>query len=424
VPDLCRYTAAQGPWYDRPVLQISPTAVADALLYAVVRTHAEAIHVTPARNGLHSVTLEFPRGLVTCLDLKSALADAVVARLALIGNIDFTSRDERFSSFGIDLDGKRHPFTISVRASQGHLEAYLRRAMPVLDQQSQRFGPHTTPQSIGDYRILEELGRGALGIVYKAEHRLLKKPAAIKLWSLPNTQTSKANAALLREARAAAATRHQGVVDVYDILRLPDGRIAMVMELLEGETLSSRIARQGALDPTEAVQIARMIADVLEATHSAGIVHRDLKPENVFLLPDKRIKVLDFGAALSSARPDEKAGTLGTPWYMAPEQAYGNPPDRRSDLYSLGCVLYEMLTGQCPYDAADPRTVIAKHIEEPVPTPASPLGPLPEALERTVVRTLAKMPEQRHQDARELGRELDAILAAMSRPGWRRWLAL
>lgn len=406
------------------MLQLSPTAVADALLYAVIRTHAEAIQVAPARGGAHVVTLEFPRGLVNCLELKAGLGDAVVARLALLAQLDFTARDERFANFSIELEGKRHPVTLSIRSGKGHLEAYLRRAMPTVASDTQRYGTHSTPQSIGDYKILEELGRGALGVVYRAEHRLLKKVAAIKLWSLPNTQTSKANAALLREARAAAATRHPGVVDVYDILRLPDGRIAMVMELLDGETLSSRISRVGALEPNDAVQIARAIADVLDATHSAGIVHRDLKPENVFLLPDGRVKVLDFGAALSSARPDEKAGTLGTPWYMAPEQAYGNPPDRRSDLYSLGCVLFEMLTGQCPYDATDPRAVIAKHIEEPVPTPESPLGPLPEALERTVMRALAKYPEQRHQDAREFARELDAVLAAMARPGWRRWLAL
>ncbi|MDB4972391.1 MAG: Serine/threonine protein kinase PrkC, regulator of stationary phase [Myxococcaceae bacterium] len=406
------------------MLQLSPTAVTDALLFAVVRTHAEAIHLAPAKGGVHVVTLEFPRGLVNCLELKSGVADAVVARLALLGSLDFTARDERFASFSIELEGKRHPVTLSVRSGQGHLEAYLRRAMPTVVSDTQRYGAQSTPTSIGDYKILEELGRGALGVVYRAEHRLLKKVAAIKLWSLPNTQTSKANAALLREARAAAATRHPGVVDVYDILRMPDGRIAMVMELLDGETLSARIARTGALDASDAVQIARSIADVLDATHSAGIVHRDLKPENVFLLPDGRIKVLDFGAALSSARPDEKAGTLGTPWYMAPEQAYGNPPDRRSDLYSLGCVLYEMLTGNCPYDATDPRAVIAKHIEEPVPTPESPLGPLPDALERTVIRSLAKYPEQRHQDAREFARELDAVLAAMARPGWRKWLAL
>ena len=352
------------------------------------------------------------------------LADAVVARLALLGALDFTARDERFANFNLELAGKLHPVTLSVRSGQGHLEAYMRRAMPAVTSKTRCQGSQSTPDVIGDYRILEELGRGALGVVYRAEHSLLKKPAAIKLWSLPNTQTSIANAALLREARAAAATRHAGIVDVYDILRLPDGRIAMVMELLDGETLSARIAQVGALEPGDAARIARAIADVLDATHSAGIVHRDLKPENVFLLPDGRVKVLDFGAALSSARPDEKAGTLGTPWYMAPEQAYGNPPDRRSDLYSLGCVLFEMLTGQCPYDASDPRMVLAQHIEDPVPTPESPIGPLPEALERTVMRALAKYPEQRHQTARELAGELDAVIEAMARPGWRRWLAL
>ena len=405
------------------MLQLSPSAIADALLFAVFRTHAEALQIAPSRGGAHVVTLDYPRGLVTCLELKSAQADAVVARLALIGGIDFTARDERFANFQIELDGKRHPVTLSIRAGQGHLEAYLRRAMPQAASEPRRYGVQT-PTEIGDYKILDELGRGALGVVYRAEHRLLKKAAAIKLWSLPNTQTAKANAALLREARAAAATRHPGVVDVYDILRMPDGRIAMVMELLEGETLSSRIARIGALEASDCVQIARAIADVLAATHGAGIVHRDLKPENVFLLPDGRVKVLDFGAALSAARPDEKAGTLGTPWYMAPEQAMGNPPDRRSDLYSLGCVLFEMLTGRCPYDAPDPRAVIAKHIEEPIPTLESPLGPLPEALERLVVRAMAKYPEQRPQDARELASELDAIMTVLSRPGWRRWLAL
>ncbi|MET0341669.1 MAG: serine/threonine-protein kinase [Polyangiales bacterium] len=405
--------------------QLSPTAVADALLYAVIRTDADAIHLTPSKGGNHAVTLEVPRGLVTCLELKSAVADAVVARLALISQLDFTASDERFATFSTMVAGAQFAFTLSVRAGHGHLEAYLRRAMPAVpanDVSGKSTG--ATPDAIGDYEILEELGRGALGVVYRAEHRLLKKAAAIKLWSLPNTQTSKANAALLREARAAAATRHPGVVDVYDILRLPDGRIAMVMELLEGETLSERIGRVNALDVTEAVQIARQIADVLDATHGAGIIHRDLKPDNVFLLPDGRLKVLDFGAALSAARPEEKAGTLGTPWYMAPEQAYGNPPDRRADLYSLGCVLFEMLSGRCPYDASDPRAVIAKHIEEPVPTPTSPDGPLPEALEKTVMRMMAKYPEQRQQDARELVRELDTVLSAMARPGWRRWLAI
>ena len=404
--------------------RLTPTAVSDALLYTLARTDAEALHITPTRGETHVVVLDFARGSVVCLELEASVADAVVARLALIAGLDFTARDERFGSFQTRCQGTLHSLSLSVRAGDGHLAAYVRRLVPQATIAVRSSAMTKTPETIGDYRILEELGRGALGVVLRAEHRLLKKPAAIKLWSLPNTQTAKANAALLREARAASATRHPGVVDVYDILRMPDGRIAMVMELLDGETLAARIARGGALDPGESVRVARRITEVLEATHAAGIVHRDLKPENVFLLPDNRVKVLDFGAALSDSRPNEKAGTLGTPWYMAPEQAMGNPPDRRSDIYSLGCVLFEMLTGNCPYDATDGRVVMAKHLEDPVPTPECPSGPLPEALERTVMRALAKQPDQRHQTAAEFGRELGQAEATMARPGWRKWLAL
>jgi len=396
----------------------------DALLYAMVRTEAEALQLAPARGNTHTVVLDFARGSVVCMDLESTVADAVVARFALLAGLDFTARDERFGQFRARVLNTAQRFQVSVRPGEGHLSLYVRRVQPETVIEVRSTPSTRTPDTVGDYRILEELGRGALGVVLRAEHKLLKKPAAIKLWSLPNTQTSKANAALLREARAASATRHPGVVDVYDILRLPDGRIAMVMEMIDGETLANRIARVGALDPNEAVRIARSVTDVLDATHAAGIVHRDLKPENIFLLPDGRIKVVDFGAALSDTRPNEKAGTLGTPWYMAPEQALGNPPDRRSDIYSLGCVLFEMVTGRCPFDAADGRVVMAKHIEDPIPVPESPSGPIPEALERTITRSLAKQPDQRQQNAVELGRELDAIAAAMSRPGWRKWLAL
>jgi serine/threonine protein kinase len=406
------------------VSRLTPTAVSDALLLALVKTDAEALQLAPSRGETHVGVLEFARGSVVCLELDSAVADAVIARLALMASLDFTARDERFGSFQVRSEGSVHHLSLSVRPGDGHLGAYVRRVVAQTAFAVRSTASAKTPESIGDYRILEELGRGALGVVLRAEHKLLKKPAAIKLWSLPNTQTAKANAALLREARAASATRHPGVVDVYDILRLPDGRIAMVMELLEGESLGAKIARVGAFDPAEAVRIARAIAEVLEATHAAGIIHRDLKPENVFLLPDGRTKVLDFGAALSDSKPNEKAGTLGTPWYMAPEQAMGNPPDRRSDVYSLGCVLFEMLTGNCPFDATDGRVVMAKHIEDPVPTPESPGGPLPEALERAVMRSLAKHPDQRQQSAAELARELAQAGVTMTRPGWRKWLAL
>jgi serine/threonine protein kinase len=396
----------------------------DALLYAIVRTDAEAIQLAPARGTTHTLVLDYPRGSVVCMDLESTIADAVVARFAMLAGVDFTARDERFGQFRARVLGVAHRFQLNVRPGEGHLSLYLRRVINDAPIEVRSTPSTRTPDSVGDYKILEELGRGALGVVLRAEHKLLKRPAAIKLWSLPNTQTSKANAALLREARAASATRHPGVVDVYDILRLQDGRIAMVMEMIDGETLANRIARFGALEPGEAVRIARAAADVLDATHAAGIIHRDLKPENIFILPDGRIKVVDFGAALSDSRPNEKAGTLGTPWYMAPEQALGHAPDRRSDIYSLGCVLFEMVTGRCPFDAADGRVVMAKHIEDPVPIAESPTGPIPEALERSITRALSKQPDQRQQTAMEFARELDAVAAAMSRPGWRKWLAL
>jgi serine/threonine protein kinase len=406
------------------VSRLTPTAVSDALLLALVSTDAEALQLAAGRGQTHVAVLEFARGSVVCLELDSSMADAVVARLALLASLDFTARDERYAAFQTRCNGSVHQLSLSVRPGDGHLGAYLRKVSAASQVVLRSSASAKIPETIGDYRIVEELGRGALGVVLRAEHQLLKKPAAIKLWSLPNTQTAKANAALLREARAASATRHPGVVDVYDILRLPDGRIAMVMELLEGQSLGVKLARDGAFEPSEAVRVARAIADVLEATHAAGIIHRDLKPENVFLLRDGRIKVLDFGAALSDSKPNEKAGTLGTPWYMAPEQALGNRPDRRADVYSLGCVLFEMLTGNCPFDSSDARVVMAKHLEDPVPTPESPFGPLPEALERCVMRALAKPPDQRQQSASELARELEQASSTMTRPGWRKWLAL
>jgi serine/threonine protein kinase len=402
----------------------SPTAVADLLLLAVARASAEGLQITATRGGKHLVTLEQMRGEGACLELNSTLADAVIARLALLASLDFTARDERMGRIKLAVGESKHEMLLSVTPGEGRLSAYLRPVRGYATASAQTSSVHHTPTRIGDYRVLGELGRGALGVVLSAEHVLLGKTVAIKLWSLPNTETSVANAALLREARAASATRHPGVVDVYDVLRMPDGRVAVVMELLEGETLAARITQLGALEVHEAVRIARAVADTLDATHASGVIHRDLKPENVFVLPDGRIKVVDFGAAVNAARESDAPSTLGTPWYLAPEQALGKAPDRRSDIYSLGCVLFEMLSAKCPFDGPDPRVVIAKHLEQPAPTVQSPRGPLPEALERLVARTLAKEPDHRHQSARELIAELDVISGALSRTGWRKWLAV
>jgi serine/threonine protein kinase len=399
-----------------------PRLMADLLLFSLLESDAELLELAPVHDERHMVSLTLSRGPLGCLELNSDLADAVAARLALIAGLDFTSGEDRHGRIALELGGKSREVHVSLRARGGHLSVELRR--PGTMRAYQRTSSLEKPASVADYVLLDELGRGALGVVYRAKHRLLGREAAVKIWSLPNTSLGRANAALLREARAAAATRHPGVVEVYDVLHLEDGRVAMVMELLHGETLAARIMRVNALTPGEALDVAVRVVEVMEATQAHGIVHRDIKPDNVFLTLDGRVKVLDFGAAMHEAHGDERPGTLGTPWYMAPEQAEGGKPDRRGDIYSFGCVLYEMLTGRCPFDHQDPRIVILRHREDPVPVPASPYGALPEALERTIQRALDKRPEGRQQSAAELLAELRAVMFAMQRPGFRKWLPL
>jgi serine/threonine-protein kinase len=223
------------------------------------------------------------------------------------------------------------------------------------------------------------------------------------------------------EAKAATAIRHPGIIEVYDFGYTPDGTAYLVMELLSGEVLSARIA-DGVLAEGEAAQIARGIASALGAAHDKGIVHRDLKPDNVFLVPDPELplgvrpKVLDFGVAkLGDHLPQELRHTvtgalMGTPLYMAPEQARAaGRIDHRADLYSLGCILYEMLAGRPPFVAQGAGEIIALHLfAEPAPIQASP------DVEAIVMRLLAKEPEQRHASAAEVVQALGDVLARMN----------
>lgn len=402
--------------------QLSPQALADCLLAVWTRYMPEALSIEPISDSTHTLSIELADRALLHMELDGVLADGLVARLALIAAVDFTSRDVRAGDFLARVGDTELALNLTVRTTRGHLSGYLRPAIlqPELILDSE---VGEVPRMIGEYLIIEELGRGGLGMVYRAEHRLLEKPAAIKLLTT-SARAALSNAALLREARAAARTRHPGVVEIYDVVRLLDGRYALIMELIEGETLAVRLARTGPFQPIAAVSVVRMIAEIMEAMHVAGIVHRDLKPDNVFLLPDGRIKLLDFGAARPVATdggtvPDS---TFGTPWYMAPEQASGLEVDRRSDVYSLGCILYELLTGGLPFNATDARVVLTMHMQDDVPMLKSPHGPLPVPLENMVLRALSKRPEARQQDMTELMREIDAISGLLARVGWRKWL--
>jgi serine/threonine-protein kinase len=278
---------------------------------------------------------------------------------------------------------------------------------------------------LGNYRIVASIDRGGMGNVFKAEHTHLGRPAAIKLLRSELTGNDELVQRFFNEAKAATAIRHPGIVEVYDFGYTEDGRAFIVMELLEGSSLSKRIASSGRLSEKEAVRIARGLASVLKAAHGKGIVHRDLKPDNIFLVPDDeeengRVKVLDFGVAKLAEVPGEMSHTqtgmlMGTPLYMAPEQARAaGTIDHRADLYSMGCIMYELLTGAPPFIAEGAGEIIALQL---FADPESLRGKLPDLspeLEAIVMKLLAKEPGDRFQSALELQQALTELSSRAS----------
>jgi len=263
---------------------------------------------------------------------------------------------------------------------------------------------------VGKYRLLAQLGEGGMGTVYRAEHTVLGSPAAVKILLPQFTQDPVVVDRFFQEARAASAIRHAGIVEVFDFGRLATGQAFIAMELLRGEELSSFLARRGTLDASLAVQIATQMLAALNATHLVGVIHRDLKPDNVFLVPDPgapgavRVKILDFGIAKligrplagQPGRPRTKNMILGTPAYMAPEQCRGGADiDARADLYAVGCLLFELLTGRPPFVASGDGEVMAMHIYEPPPRLSNLAPHLPVELDALLAKLLTKDPADR-----------------------------
>ncbi len=276
-------------------------------------------------------------------------------------------------------------------------------------------GEDARPARIGRYRIVGELGRGGMGVVYRAEDEKLGRPVAIKVLPGRLSADPEAKRRLLAEARAAAALDHPNVCAVHEIGEAEDGRLFLALACYDGEPLDARIAR-GPLAVAEAVAIGRGIARGLGAAHEKRIVHRDLKPSNVFLCADgaeghPQPKILDFGIAkVEGAALTQPGATVGTVAYAAPELAAGRP-EPRSDLWALGVVLYEMLTARRPFRGDYEAGLLYAILHEP-PAPVRRLRPeVPPALEAVVMRCLEKKPEDRFRDAAELERALDAVLA-------------
>lgn len=270
----------------------------------------------------------------------------------------------------------------------------------------------------GRYRIDEEIGSGGMGTVYRAEHVHMKKALAIKVLHREMAAVEEVVARFEREAIAAARIEHPNVAKATDFGRLEDGSLYLVMEFVAGRDLSTLLA-EGPLPVQRALYIAEQIASAMEAAHAAGVVHRDLKPENVLLVerdgdPDC-VKVLDFGIAkvqLGESGPPSQltriGSVFGTPEYMSPEQAAGAGVDHRTDLYSLGIILYQMLAGRPPFESGDIVSLItAQMTAPPPPLPDS----VPERVRALLGRLLEKEPDARPQSATELLGELDAIHA-------------
>lgn len=278
-------------------------------------------------------------------------------------------------------------------------------------------------QTLGKYQLLNPLGRGGMARVYRAYHPQLDRYVAVKVLRSDLVEAGDFLTRFQREARAVASLRHPHIVQVYDfdvemVAEAP--RYYMVMELLEGDTLKARLeAYRTRGERMPLGEVLRVMLDVLDGlgyAHAEGMIHRDIKPANILLTRRGRAVLGDFGIAqiVGSTRHTAVDALLGTVAYVAPEQGLEGRSDSRSDLYSLGVVLYEMLAQHPPFDGDTPLAVLLHHLNDPLPLPQQP--PLPQPLERVLLRALAKQPEARYQEAAQMAADLHRAAAELGLP--------
>jgi eukaryotic-like serine/threonine-protein kinase len=267
---------------------------------------------------------------------------------------------------------------------------------------------------VGPYEIIREIARGGMAEVYEAQHPILGRRVALKVQRCEQTSAAAAER-MTQEAQILEVLGHLGTVHVFDAGSLDDGRTWIAMELIHGESLADRLARVGRLSVSATIAVFHDVLDVLAAAHEHTIVHRDLKPENLIIDDRGRCRVLDWGIAGIGGQRDRFArGEMqpGTPHYMAPEQARGEPLDTRCDVYALGVVLFEALTGLPPFDGADDMEVLIQHLTVAPPAVGSRRPDCPTGLARMIDGMLAKAPVDRPTTA-ELRAGLGELLAAM-----------
>jgi serine/threonine-protein kinase len=261
----------------------------------------------------------------------------------------------------------------------------------------------------GRYRIEGILGRGGMASVYLARDAELDRPVAVKVLAEHLADTPGFRERFVREARLAAQLSHPNVVQVFDVGE-DEGRPFIVMEYVEGTTLGEEVKQRGPLEPTEVVDLALQVCGGLEHAHAAGLVHRDIKPQNLLLRADGTVKIADFGIARAAetTKLTQIGSVLGTAAYLSPEQALGEEVTAAADIYSLGCVLFELLTGRTPYVFKTLPELVTKHREEAIEPLREVRPDVPERLEAAVMHALARNPAYRPESAAALAQELAA----------------
>ncbi|AKJ00620.1 serine/threonine protein kinase [Archangium gephyra] len=278
-------------------------------------------------------------------------------------------------------------------------------------------------QRIGEYVVRRRIGAGGMGVVYEGEHPVIGRKVAIKIIR-PDSSEGIRSRDLVGEARAVSAIRHRGIIDIFGFGTLPGIGQYLVMEYLNGRPLDEVILDRAPMPPSEAIRLILEVLGALSAAHAVGVIHRDLKPGNIFVVLESNgteyVKVLDFGLAKQGATPNgatpqtRASMIVGTPEYMAPEQACGQPVSPRTDLYAVGIILFEMLTGRLPFRGDSPMHVAIQQVQAQPPAPASLVDGLPPELDELVLRLLSKEPEQRPASAEAVARELKTIAKALA----------
>jgi serine/threonine-protein kinase len=268
---------------------------------------------------------------------------------------------------------------------------------------------------LGDrYEIHRHIARGGMAQVYLARDRSLDRPVAVKELVPEFAADPSFVERFRREAQSAAKLTHPNIVAVYD-WGTQDGTYFIVMEYVDGPSLSQVIRADGALHPRRAAEIASEVAAALGFAHSQGVVHRDIKPGNVLLTATGQAKVADFGIARAMSSADEEltqtGSVMGTATYFSPEQAQGLAVDARADLYSLGVVLYEMVTGRPPFSGDSPLAIAYKHVQDPPPRPSTLVPDIPAGLEAIIMKLLQKQPDNRYASAQDLRSDLNRFLS-------------